>query len=772
MEQVLQLLAPAGDIETAKTALNCGADAVYVGCSSFSARAYAKNFSDDELRELIRYAHLRDKKVHVAVNTMIKDSEFDAALACIDRIYDSGADAVIVADTGLAAAAHKAHPDFRLHASTQMGIHTPEGAITAKTLGCTRVIPSRECTLSDLRAIADTGIEVEAFCHGALCSAFSGACLMSSFIGSRSGNRGSCAQPCRLKWSVGDSDSCYALSTADLCSVGFLQDLLSAGVCSLKIEGRMKRPEYAAVTVMQYRAAIDALLSGNSFDAEKARHELKKIYNRGGFTKGYFYGSRDVTYTAKNGHMGVFAGTVLRTLPGNRAEIKTDVVLQKGDGLNFADKDGLTIGYADKTDKGYIVPAVSGVKKGDKVTRTTDAAQMQTAAAAAQTDNCVISATARFFADESTASLELFAKDHSVLCSAAVTEKAANPASDEKIAALIGKTGGTVFSITDINIERSGIPHLPASLINGLRRDALSMLTEKILDAAAARSRISPRAAERSVKEHSVIKTNSLVVQAETPEQIKAAIEAGADRIIFAPLDYCYDTFSSVNGIFDNLWLLIPPFVPPKDLAVLEDLLLKFPDTFAGAYIGNISHTEFCKKHFSSFAYDFFANIANHNTVKTAEDLGASAVTISPELNSHDISLLPLSRISKELVVYGSIPLMCLPHCPVKKQGGGVCHEKCTGEVLTDRTNTSFPLRRQRISSCLLRVLNSLPLFLTDIPAVKAAGIDSLRLIFTEESPEEVKNLTKAFQLASSQNKKAQVIINKKTTTGHFSRGI
>ncbi|MBS5645692.1 MAG: U32 family peptidase, partial [Clostridiales bacterium] len=236
---MMEVLAPAGDMEIAKLAFRAGADACYIG-GEFSARAYARNFSREEIREILRYAHQFDKKIYVAVNTMVLEREMESALSYLGFLYEAGADAVIVADMGLAAAAHALYPALPLHASTQMGVEDARGAAFARKLGCCRVVPARETPLDVLREIADTGIEVEAFCHGALCSGISGMCLLSSFIGGRSGNRGRCAQPCRMAYTL-LGEKAYHLSTADLCAIGLLGELRRVGVSSLKIEGRMKR---------------------------------------------------------------------------------------------------------------------------------------------------------------------------------------------------------------------------------------------------------------------------------------------------------------------------------------------------------------------------------------------------------------------------------------------------------------------------------------------------------------------------------------------------
>lgn len=283
---MIELLSPAGDMDCLTAAIESGADAVYCGGKSFSARSYAGNFDHDGMKKAAAYCHVRGKKIYAALNTMILEREMESALSEAAYLSSIGIDALIVSDIGLAEQIIK-NLGVPVHASTQMCIHDAAGAMMLKERGVKRVIPARELSLGEIRAIADTGIETEVFIHGALCSSVSGLCLMSSFIGQRSGNRGCCAQPCRLKYRSADTEG-YLLSTADLCLAEHIEELKSAGVCSLKIEGRMKSPDYVAGVTDVYSRLLKGDLSGS-----RAKEELSRFYNRT-FTDAYLTGRTDV----------------------------------------------------------------------------------------------------------------------------------------------------------------------------------------------------------------------------------------------------------------------------------------------------------------------------------------------------------------------------------------------------------------------------------------------------------------------------------------------
>ncbi|MCO5384213.1 MAG: U32 family peptidase [Methanosarcina barkeri] len=339
-----ELLAPAGSMEALVAAVENGADAVYLGAWAFSARGYASNFSEKELEEAIDYAHLRGVKVYVTVNILLKEREVENALKLLSCLREMGADAVIVQDLGLISLAGKYLPDLPLHASTQMTLHNSEGVNFVKKLGINRVVLSRESSLEEIKRIKEkTGTEIEVFIHGALCISYSGQCLLSSLIGGRSGNRGYCAQPCRKKYRLYcegkqiQTSGSYLLSPKDLNTTPGLGALIEAGIESLKIEGRMKRPEYVAGVVRIYSHLIDRYIENPAgyFVSEEEQETLTQLFNRG-FTQGYFFENpRWELISRENPHnRGIPAGKVVGyDRLSSRIRVKLSRPLRLGDGI-------------------------------------------------------------------------------------------------------------------------------------------------------------------------------------------------------------------------------------------------------------------------------------------------------------------------------------------------------------------------------------------------------------------------------------------------------
>ncbi|MEA4825238.1 MAG: peptidase U32 family protein [Clostridium sp.] len=356
----IELLAPAGSMESIYAAVQNGADAVYIGGTKFSARAYASNFDEENMIRALEYCHLYNVKVYVALNILIKEEEVNEALEYIKFLYKIGVDALIIQDTGIAELIKRNFPDFEIHASTQMTVHNGEGAILLNELGFKRIVLSRELSLKEIKYISkDLGIETEVFIHGALCICYSGQCLMSSIIGGRSGNRGRCAQPCRLPYEIinkksGSIKKGYILSPKDICTLENIKDIIESGASSIKIEGRMKRPEYVAGVVSAYRKAIDEAYNtlgvsdskANSkdnalekFNLQSEEKKLLQLFNRQGFSKAYMYGNVGKDMMAYNlpKNTGVMLGKVNKDLT-----IKLEENINLQDGIRFGE-DGFTI---------------------------------------------------------------------------------------------------------------------------------------------------------------------------------------------------------------------------------------------------------------------------------------------------------------------------------------------------------------------------------------------------------------------------------------------
>lgn len=352
MKKNVELLAPVGDFECLKAAVQNGADSVYLGGSLFNARASATNFDYGQLEEVINYCSLRNVKTHLTLNTLIKDHEFKEALELAKKAYEFGADAFIVQDIGLAKLLMNLFPDIDIHASTQMTIHNLEGVKKLETLGFKRVVLARELSIEEIEYIcSNSQIEIETFIHGALCISYSGQCLFSSMVGGRSGNRGRCAQPCRLPYELIEEknngvktsdkiiDKGFLISPRDLCSLEYLSDLINAGVDCFKIEGRLKNPEYVATVTRIYRKYIDMILSGKNYTINpKDLQDLKQVFNRGEFSNGHLapLENRNLVFKEKSNHMGIYVGNVAgyNRLKGHiRLQLNSNIAI--GDTINF-----------------------------------------------------------------------------------------------------------------------------------------------------------------------------------------------------------------------------------------------------------------------------------------------------------------------------------------------------------------------------------------------------------------------------------------------------
>lgn len=491
----IELLSPVGDERGLKAAVNSGANGVYFGAKSFNAREYAaENFDDKAIENAIKFAKLRNVKVYITVNTLVYNDEIDKAILLIKNIYDMGADAIIVQDLGIIDIVRN-NLNIPMHASTQMSCNNTYSVKLLEKLGIERVVLARETSIENIKEIRkNTNIELETFIHGALCVSFSGQCAYSYLHGGRSANRGACAQACRMEYSGGKID--YPLSAKDLMTIDIIPNLIESGINSFKIEGRAKRSEYVAITTSIYRKAIDFALQNKNIETEKYKESLIKIFNRGGFSEGYYYNSKDIFENYKPNHNGEFIGKIT-DYKKNKIYIKTDKELNVYDGLSFGEsgKIGMQISdlYKDnirvKNGKGNLSfsAVLKNINVGDKVYRTTDKSQMDEANIIIESDNfkhllnlnCIIDYDKKIkFKINSNYNEKLnleYISDYLV-------EEAKNSETKESdIIKALSKTGGTVFKFENINIiinfEK---PFIPVKVLNEARRSIINSL-EKIL---------------------------------------------------------------------------------------------------------------------------------------------------------------------------------------------------------------------------------------------------------------------------------------------------
>lgn len=752
----MELLAPAGDRESLIAAVQNGADAVYLGTRGFNARRSADNFEGEGLSEAVRYCHARGVRVYVTLNTMAREDEMEALERAITEIYLSGADAAIVQDLGVAEAVKRVAPEMELHASTQMAVHNWQGVDFLGRRGFQRVVLAREMEFSEIAACAGRGVQLEAFGHGALCVSCSGQCLFSSMIGGRSGNRGMCAQPCRMLYKLGEREG-YLLSTRDLMTVDMLSEYRDAGVSSLKIEGRMRRPEYVAVVTGIYRRALDGREIG-----ERDIEALKQIFNRGGFTRGYAPGieERTLMYHARPNNAGVRAGR-----SDKRGEITLEADVERGDALVV--RDDVPVRLAGQAGAKVSCPEA---RRGDVLIRLMSEKQMRAARNSYAKENRFFRLGARLLLKVGEPALLTVGDGRNVAeAEGAVVERAEkSPADAARLAEQIKKTGGTPYVIDNVDVAADPDAFLPLSEVNALRRDALERLTDLRCAFSRAPGKIGavrvPRAEEARPALHA---------QSGDPDALLMALASGADAAVYAPED-----MRELDAVLKlrRFYLAVPEVMRAEELSQLNEWANRNAGRIAGVYLSNVSHLDLSWP--GERIADSPLNIASDLAVSAAEE---ETYAPSVELTAHQIDAL---GGKKDIIVYGRLPLMQLRHCPYRaaERLPGL-HRDCRvcdrdgGQKLpdlVDRTGARFPLRRIAYSSgCVVQVLNSVPLMLLrHLDKLPAAA--SWRILVEKSDAAMASRLHRAaldgrdFKILPEWERMDKM----KSTTGHFFRGV
>lgn len=623
----VELLAPAGDFSCLKAAIEAGCDAVYIGGKFFGARAFSSNFTDDEIIKAINYAHLFGVKVYVTTNTLIYDKEVERFLEYISFLHKNNVDAVIIQDLGMLDLVRQIFPNLEVHASTQMHIHNLDGASFMEKLGVKRVVLARETSISKIKEIKEkTNIDIEIFIHGALCVSYSGQCLMSSLIGNRSGNRGTCAGSCRQSYSIVDENNNiilnnkYPLSMKDLCSLENLKTLLDIGVTSLKIEGRMKSSSYVYTVVKLYRLAIDSYYKNNNiYIDEKELYNLKKIFNRE-FTKGFLFDEENnkVINMKRPNHQGVEIGKVIN-YKNNVATIKLNDEININDGLRIVGKKDVGVNVNNfyinsklvKTaKKGDIITIKVNdkVEKDDKVFLTLDSKLNEEINNIISSNQRKVLVKAKFIAKEDkqiTFELTDFINKVVVISENKVTKALNKPITKEEIKEKLNKIKDTVYKYESLDIEIDDNIFIPLNIINDLKRKAFEELNNKRL------YKIPYKRCEykRNVKSYPKEKLlNILILKDEDIDSLKKK----------------YDYIYSSNNI-DNTILLLPRVIDKYKENYNKDVLV--------GDIGYFNKHKVC-------ITDTSFNVVNSYTVAFLHSLGAERVTLSYELTKKQIEIL------------------------------------------------------------------------------------------------------------------------------------
>lgn len=743
----MENLAPAGNWDALRSAVAAGADAVYLGYAAYSARAGAGNFDEQQLRDAVRFAHLHHVRVHVTVNTLIKDGELAGVVDVLRLLSEIRVDAVLVQDLGVLRMARRCFPDLPIHASTQMAIHNATGVRFCRNQGMTRAVLARECSAAEIALAAKEDIEIEVFGHGAQCVAVSGECLFSSVVGGRSGNRGRCAQPCRLLYTYRGKTAAW-LSPRDVCMRDDLPELNKAGVASIKLEGRLKRPEYVATIANSYRNAIDAMDNGHFRKADEAEMTgLRQIFSRGGFMRGYAMGAEDAGLIdpARVSHGGVKIGRV-EFAAGNMARVRLERSLDDGDGLQIrtAQGDAELIYAGHDTEAGQIAvvrlrPDIR-TKAGDEVYRLTSEKQLQWARSlvipAIPADMALIAYPGKPLA------LTMTDGESSVTVTGDTVAPAQSRAmSEEDARRSLGKLSDTPFSLRTLTVQTAGA-FVPVSALNQLRREACQQLAEARIAAFTRKAGREENADDLIYPDMPDAPSMAIV---RTREQADAMQDA-ADLLVWYPEDFRADALESgLRDMPDGVWLQLPTVCEEKTLDLLCDFVQRNAGKLGGIVLGSVG--QLGRTWNVPMGAGSGIPVMNRRAAQFLLEQGCRFVTASSELSGAELRTLMQNHPPVVVPAYGREQLMLLHHCPARTylgltKGHAACRmcdqhspDALAGQTLTDRRGTVYPLLRQRLpEGCLVRLMNALPT--NNIRRVRQAGYAPMMVLTTENAQE------------------------------------
>lgn len=810
-----ELLAPAGSYETMLVAFNAGADAVYVGGQKFGARAFAGNFNEEELVRAINYAHMFDKKLYLTVNTLIKEEEFSQLYDYIKPYYEAGLDAVIVQDIGVLKFIAGNFTDLPIHCSTQMTITGEEfGKVLAENKSVTRIVTPRELNLAEIKKMYTvTGLEIESFVHGALCYCYSGQCLLSSIIGARSGNRGRCAQPCRLTFSNAEQkvDNKHLLSPKDLCTLEILPEIIEAGVYSLKIEGRMKKPEYVASVVAIYRKYIDRYLKNGKKNYKAAQEDidtLKDIYNRGGFTDGFYKrqnGSEMMTINRPN-HCGVKVGNVL-DINQNIIKIQTVRDIKKGDILEIDSDTEFFAPYDIRKGDIFDYKFKQKIRFGNvkEVIRTRNEALINTLL-----NNYMYDEKGKIRLLKRRVNIDItILKDKnieaamwdnifSVTTNGNVPLEAKNkPITKDFVVKQLGKLGETCFAADSINVQLDEGLFVTVSELNEIRRSLVELLTKEIketyrryvdnrvnkdnglniADSLNKDNSLNTNIAYKTIEKPYSDFSNNITVLVSDMKQFEKVISIyRGNRIYLEYAQFSLEEIASAvkmgNEKNVEVFIALPYILRANAKAMLEKEIDTLREIEPSGYLFRNLESFFYLKNkginikkviFDSNIYAF-----NNETIKYYKSIGADIITASYETNGNEFKLL--DRSFMEINVYGYFPVMLTAGCVRKTMNKCIktllsadeaCKLKSKDTTIVDRKSSSFTVRTV-CRYCYNIIYSSVPIGLfQNIDELEALGFCGYRISFTTESPEEIENI-----LLNYKNLKSNY------TKGHFKRGV
>jgi U32 family peptidase len=773
--KIPELLAPVSNHASLKAAIENGADAVYMGTNSFSARGYADNFDREGLLEAIDFAHQQDVSTYITVNTLVKESELRDVAEVLELLCSHGADAVVIQDLGILRILKENFPEFPIHASTQMTIHNSPGVKLLEALGVKRAVLARELSLEEIEKIRlSTSIQLETFIHGALCISYSGRCLMSSFLGGRSGNRGYCAQPCRKMYKL-DGNEGHLLSPRDLNLSSRLNDLIHAGVDSIKIEGRMKKPEYVAVVTKTYRDILDRLSEDpNAMVTKDAQQRLEIIFNRD-FTEGYVSGDpgRSLMTTDFPGNRGTVLGSIIKSDP-NIITLKLEMPLRLGDGI-AVNGSGTSINViwmeeerVKEAPAGSVVtiPFQGAPPPGSAVYKTYD---LELIAAARKSFSSLIKKIPVSMdvkakkgdkltiqiKDETGHSVEAFSDD-------VIVSARQRPIDKDSLTRQVSKLGDTVFEVNDINLQIDDDIFIPLGVINSVRRETVQQL--EILRVEQYRRKCVPINPDKSEALSNIRQDNPrLSIRVTDPDAIYAAVLGGANRV-YVDIEGLIHKEEKTNIAIEqaheakvSVYIRLPDIIKDADLGLINSTLENLHG-FDGIMITGPDQILMCKeKIHAPIVADYPVNAFNHETLVLLTSLGISGTIISPELTLDEIADIP-AGFDLECLVQGAVQLMISEHC-IFRGGKGCTGSKniaassdiikpCDSQNnIIDEKGFIFPVRCDTM--CRTHIYNSRELCMIDhLPAVLGAGVSAMRIEGMYYDIEQVKEITLLYRLA------------------------
>lgn len=729
----VELLAPAGDFNCLKAAVQNGANSVYFGVSKFNARAFATNFSIEEMREIIKYCKLRNVKTDLTLNTLIRNSEFEDAVSLANEAYKAGIDAIIVQDLGLATFLIKNFPELAVHASTQMSIHNLEGALQAEKLGFKRVVLAREICANEIEYICNnTNVEIETFIHGALCISYSGQCLFSSAIGGRSGNRGRCAGPCRLPYSLVFKDNKsgiekvhdkgYLLSPKDLCGINYIPKLIKAGVKCFKVEGRMKSPEYVAIVTRIYRKYIDLALSGKKYivDPEDI-HNLQQVYNRGGFSEGHLNSkaNKNLIYKEKPNNMGLYLGNISSYNPN-----KGHITLTSKEEISIGDSIGvekertkyniselmIKNSNVKNAEKGKLITIgrmKGNISVGDKVYKLTSKELFANAKNSYENkENIKIPLICNIVVKKNTPiSINIFSSQNdvpdlykkiniSVVSDIIPIEALKTPISVERIIKQISKTNNTPYSFEKITVQLDDGLYVPSiSTLNELRRKALEKLEYEISQKFLRQSTFNFKNNLIAVNKENTNFDVSLFLRVLNTDYDYTKLDKQNIKNIYLSLklflDKKYTNIIEYLSNNYNVYIYMPTIIKDNYKNIItnsfDDIIEKY--NIKGFVISNLADFKYLEKYKNNYDFvgNYSLNIFNNYSVEKYSDLGLNTVTLSRELNKEAIQEIINNTNAKiELIVYGNLPIMATNYCFLGQTNN--CYPECGTNCVKNNT--------------------------------------------------------------------------------------